>query len=114
KRWAFNGSSFSATPASIGTYKTWNSYTNSPPMSLSSNGTVAGSAILWAVSPAVSGFSAATLRAYNAADVSVELWDSNQRGSLDAVGTWSIFTPPTIANGKVYVPTLDGVVNVYG
>ncbi len=35
-------------------------------------------------------------------------------GSLDYAGTWSKWTHPTIANGKVYVHTLDGAVTVFG
>ena len=30
------------------------------------------------------------------------------------MGSWAKFAPPTIANGKVYVPTFDNAFNVYG
>jgi hypothetical protein len=44
------------------------------------------------------------LYAYDATDVSTELWDSSQ-AAADAAGYPVKFTVPTIANGRVYVPT---------
>jgi hypothetical protein len=54
------------------------------------------------------------LRAFDAADVSRELWDSQQNAARDAVGKVAKFTPPTIANGKVYLATRSGYLDVYG
>ncbi|HWA84566.1 MAG TPA: hypothetical protein VG820_14075 [Fimbriimonadaceae bacterium] len=80
-------------------------------MSISANGQ--NDAILWAVQPESSNWGLAVLRAFDANDLSNELWNSDMNQS-DAVGSMAKFCAPTIANGKVYVPTFDGMVNVYG
>ncbi len=71
--------------------------------SISANGT--SNAIVWATentNPAV-------LHAYGAADLSTELYNSNQAGTRDQFGAGNKFITPTIANGKVYVGTANGV-----
>jgi len=82
-------------------------YPGSTP-SVSANGTNDG--IVWAIehtSPSV-------LHAYNADNVSQELYNSNQAsGGRDTLGDASHFGTPTIVNGKVYVGTTTGV-TVYG
>ena len=74
------------------------------------SGGSASNLILWATentSPAV-------LHAYNANNLSVELYNSNQAGSgRDNFGNGNKFITPTIANGKVYVGTTNGV-GVFG
>jgi hypothetical protein len=75
--------------------------------SISSNGTSDG--IVWAAEngdPAV-------LHAYDASDLSKELYNSQQAGSRDSFGTGNKFIAPTIANGKVFVGTTNGV-GVFG
>jgi outer membrane protein assembly factor BamB len=49
------------------------------------------------------------LRAFNASNVSMtELWDSENTGSdKDRFGQFAKFSPPTVANGKVYVGTFQ-------
>lgn len=76
-------------------------------LSLSANGTNNG--ILWAIDYGSGG----TLRAYDAANMPTELWDSQQNSARDALGAYVKFVSPTIANGKVYVAT-DGQLVVYG
>jgi hypothetical protein len=76
--------------------------------SVSSNGT--SNAILWAAENG----SNAVLHAYDATDLSRELYNSNQAsGGRDQFGTGNKFITPMITNGKVYVGTTNGV-GVFG
>ncbi|MGA3318035.1 MAG: hypothetical protein ABSC64_16545 [Candidatus Korobacteraceae bacterium] len=71
--------------------------------SVSANGTSNG--IVWAIentSPAV-------LHAYDATNLSHELYNSNQAGSRDQFGPGNKFITPLIVNGKVFVGTQTGV-----
>jgi outer membrane protein assembly factor BamB len=65
-------------------------------MSLSANGSSNG--ILWAL-----GSNTNALYAFDATNVSNELYDSKQAGTRDEFGKLVRFNPPTVANGKVYV-----------
>lgn len=61
-------------------------------------------AIVWAVETAAySSNGPAILHAYNALDLSTELYNSNQNAARDALSGAVKFAVPTIANGKVYV-----------
>jgi hypothetical protein len=54
------------------------------------------------------------VRAYDASDLSRELWNSQVNVVRDALPSYAKFCPPTVANGKVYVPTFSDRVMVYG
>jgi hypothetical protein len=87
-------------------------------LSLSANGTNAGSGIVWASvntsANANQATVAGTLHAYDAQNVSHELWNSDMLPSRDAVGNFAKFVAPTVANGKVYLATFSNRLNVYG
>jgi hypothetical protein len=72
--------------------------------SISANGTKNG--IIWVIQKGSPG----VLRAYDALDLTNELYDSNQAGSRDRLGNTIKFAPPTIADGKVFVGTETEVV----
>ena len=55
------------------------------------------------------------LRAFDATNLGLELWDSKQNAARDDVlGTYAKFIPPTIANGKMYARNFAGQLLVYG
>jgi hypothetical protein len=87
-------------------------------LSVSSNGSKGGTGILWASHPlggdAEHGVAPGILRAFDATDVTRELWDNNQNPSQDGAGNFAKFAAPTIANGHVYLPTFSNQVVVYG
>jgi hypothetical protein len=78
--------------------------------SLSANGDLASSAIVWGTHDGNGG----TLRAYEAVNVTHELWNSQQNAARDALGSYVKFCAPTIANGKVYMATTASNLVVYG
>jgi outer membrane protein assembly factor BamB len=76
--------------------------------SISANGT--SNAILWAAENG----GGAVLHAYDATNLSHELYNSNQAaGGRDQFGSGNKFITPMITNGKVYVGTTNGV-GVFG
>jgi len=87
-------------------------------LSVSSNGLQSGTGILWvsristgnpnqSVVPGI-------LQAFDASDITHELWNSNWNSKRDSIGKYAKFVPPTIANGKVYMATFSNKLNVYG
>jgi PQQ-like domain len=73
---------------------------------VSANGTANG--IVWAHENGGSG--AAVLHAYDAGNLATELYNSTQAaGSRDSFGSANKFITPTIADGKVFVGTTNGV-----
>ena len=106
KAFSFNASGLlNSTPASE-----TNTNFDYPGATPSISGISANNLILWATqntSPAV-------LHAYNANNLAVELYNSSQAaGGRDEFGNGNKFITPTIANGKVYVGTTNGV-GVFG
>jgi hypothetical protein len=76
--------------------------------SISSQGATNG--LVWDIESS----SPATLHAYDATNVSNELWKSTQAsGNRDQAGGYVKFTVPTVANGKVYLGSASEV-DVYG
>jgi len=73
---------------------------------VSANGNKNG--IVWVVEP-----SKAILHAYDATNLSNELYNSKQNATRDALGSKVKFAPVTVVNGKVYVGTQTQIVG-YG
>jgi outer membrane protein assembly factor BamB len=116
KAYTFSGGLFETYPSSQGTYSTGSGQTSGS-VSVSSNGTTAGTAIVWATAPTGNPDSATVggdLFAYDATNLSHLLWSSTQNSSRDSFGNYAKFCAPTIANGKVYVATDSEQVAVYG
>jgi hypothetical protein len=131
KAWSLNTttSQFNTSPVSQaniqGVGATGGFTVNTAAASLSANGSTAGTGILWAAAPfgspgcntqceANPGPVPGALYAFDATDLTNELWDSQMNSSRDAVGNWAKFSPPTIANGKVYLATFSNELLVYG
>jgi hypothetical protein len=82
-------------------------------MSISANGSEEGSGILWVAMPYAANANhtvvRGVLRALDASDLSKpELWNSEGTGDdKDELGLFAKFSPPTVANGKVYVATFE-------
>ncbi|PYV69229.1 MAG: pyrrolo-quinoline quinone [Acidobacteria bacterium] len=98
--------------------QTVQSFQYPPPfLSVSSNGQ--GDAIVWALDVDTynhrsnSTGQPAVLRAFDARDLSRELYNSNRMFARDMAGKAVKFTVPTVVNGKVYIGTQDEI-TVYG
>jgi hypothetical protein len=108
---------FLTTPIATGTTRLDPYFMPGGILSISANGSTPGSGIVWA-SHAMTNANHATslgvLRAYDAANVGIELWNSTQNLARDDVGDYAKFCPPTIANGKVYLATFSNQLAVYG
>jgi hypothetical protein len=82
---------------------------------VSSNGMTPGTGIVWAVVPANGDSNSCRgvkgmLMAFNAEDITKELWRSQAQNTKlsdtpDSFGLLARFNTPTVANGKVFVPT---------
>jgi hypothetical protein len=87
-------------------------------LSISANGNTPGSGIVWASHPyrtsAIHAVVEGIVRAYDASDLTRELWNSKQNASRDDVGNFAKFCSPTIANGKLYIASFSGHLAVYG
>jgi hypothetical protein len=79
-------------------------------LTISANG--ASSGILWAVERN-GDLAPGVLRAYNPANLGVEYYNSDLAGAEDTLGPPAKFSIPLVANGSVYVGTLNELV-VYG
>ena len=117
KSYKFVNGYFQTTPAKTSTVSVYPGYANGPGMALSANGATAGSGVLWSSLPydgdSVHQHVGGILRAFDAADVTKELWNSKMSVG-DDTGVWAKWTPPVIVKGKVYQATFSNKLLVYG
>jgi hypothetical protein len=74
-----------------------------------------GSGIVWLTTGDFSQTPApGVVTAFNAGDLTQLLWTSTNLPDRDAPGLFSKFTPATVANGRVFVPTFSSQLAVYG
>lgn len=87
-------------------------------LAVSSDGNKPGTGIVWASHPFDANANWVTvpgiLQAFDATDVSKELWSSKQNAARDDLGKFAKFNCPTVANGKVYLATFSNKLVVYG
>ena len=86
-------------------------------LSVSADGSKRGSGVIWATHPydddALHKVVPGIVRAFDASTLR-ELWNSKMVPERDDIGLFAKFTPPTVANGKVYVATFSNELAVYG
>ena len=84
-------------------------------LSISANGETNG--IVWASTPFKGDASQSTtegvLHAFDALTLN-ELWNDKQNEQRDEIGNFAKFVPPTIANGKMFVPTFGSLTSADG
>jgi hypothetical protein len=87
-------------------------------LSLSADGSRAGTGIIWASHPYDDNANWKTvpgeLQAFDAADPMKELWNSRMNLTRDDLGMFAKFCPPTVVNGRVYLATFSKQLVVYG
>lgn len=83
-------------------------------MTISANGGQEGSGILWESTGDYNAGTPGTLHAYDASNLADEVWNSDTNPARDLMPPVAKFASPTVANGKVYVPSFANVVTVYG
>lgn len=115
RAWPFNSATQQFVPGSptIGTLQP----SRTGGMTISSNADTGGTGIVWAATAAANPQTTAvpgTLRAYNANNITQELYDSDQNSCRDSMGSFVKMSTPIVANGKVYVNTQSNVLPVYG
>ena len=83
-------------------------------IAVSSNNNASGSALVWQTTADYhASQQPGILHALDASDLSHELWNSDMTPT-DALGRFAKFVPPTVANGRVYVPTFSNELAIYG
>ncbi|HEY2512150.1 MAG TPA: discoidin domain-containing protein [Polyangiaceae bacterium] len=84
-------------------------------VSISANGSQSGTGIVWVTTPRIGNANQSVVpgmfRAYNAETLAL-LWDSSR--PADDTLNFGKFSPPTVANGKVYVSSFSNLLSVYG
>jgi hypothetical protein len=107
RAYAFSNGQFNTTPVALNPLNSGTNVSMGGTIAISALSGLAGTGILWGTTFTNS------LHAFDASDISRELWNSAQN-PLDSLGVLSRYAMPTIADGKVFVATSSGKVMVYG
>ena len=108
--YTFDSTTGLLSPTAVSQSQTFFGYPG-PTVSISANGD--SDAIAWVLQTDDYGSGSATLHAFDATNLTTELYNSSMNSSRDNPGGAVKFTVPTIANGKVYVPAVD-TLSVFG
>lgn len=100
RQYTFDPASGKLSEGALELSPTWFAFPGPTP-SISANGDA--DAIVWLLQTDNYGGGTVTLHAYDATNISTELYNSNQNAARDNPGASVKFTVPTVANGKVYV-----------
>jgi outer membrane protein assembly factor BamB len=117
KAFQFSNALFTTTPSAQSSVTQTGGIVGGAALTLSSNGNAPGTNILWASIPlhdANQTLVEGQLFAFDATNISTELWDTRQNDARDDLGNWAKFVAPTVANGKVYMATDSGQLVAYG
>ena len=115
KSYKFANGFFQTTPTGTSAVSVYPGYANGPGMAISANGATGG--VLWSSLPydgdAIHQHVGGILRAFDATNVTKELWNSKMNVG-DDTGVWAKWTPPVIVKGRVYQATFSNALLVYG
>ena len=118
KAFHFNGTTFDTTPLSESLVEDPIGGMPGGFLTISANGSTAGSGILWANVPYSGDANHNTvpgiLRAFDADNLSNELWNTRMNASRDDFGNFAKNVPPVVVNGRVYMATFSNTIAVYG
>src|SRR6516162_483620 len=110
----FNGSTFNTNPISQSTIVAPLGMSGGV-LALSANGSTPGTGIVWSSMPFNEdgdwGTHQGVLRAFDADNLTTELWDSQMNAARDAMGLWPKYSAPVVDSGKVYLGSISNVEN---
>jgi uncharacterized protein (TIGR03437 family) len=90
-------------------------FTKSSGIAVSAKGDTGGTGIVWQTTADLASRQVpGTLHAFDATDLSKELWNSEMMPGRDTLGRYAKFVAPTVVNGRVYVPTFSNRLVIYG
>jgi len=90
-------------------------FTRSAGIAVSAQRDTDGTGIVWQTTADIQGRQVpGTLHAFDASNLSTELWNSEMAPDRDRLGRFAKFVAPTVVNGRVYVPTFSNQLAIYG
>jgi uncharacterized protein (TIGR03437 family) len=100
--------------ATVQSQSSQTTFTKSSGIAVSAKGDTDGTGIVWQTTADISGRQVpGTLHAFDAANLSHALWNSEMVPGRDRLGRFAKFVAPTVVNGRVYVPTFSNRLAIY-